>query len=65
MKALLGIKDLWDVVANGLPENASAADCKRDHKARDYIVLNLADHHSTRVKYDMKAKALWDTFKAT
>jgi gag-polypeptide of LTR copia-type/Domain of unknown function (DUF4219) len=65
MRALLSLKDLWDVVANGLPDNASAADRKRDHRARDYIALNLADHHLTRVKDDMTAKVLWDAFKGT
>jgi gag-polypeptide of LTR copia-type/Domain of unknown function (DUF4219)/GAG-pre-integrase domain len=65
MKSLLGIKDLWEVVANGLPDGASAADRKKDHRARDYIALNLADQHLTRVKDDMTAKVLWDAFKAT
>jgi hypothetical protein len=49
MKALLGIKELWDVVDCGLPVHASLAEHKKDQRTRAYVALNLADHHLTKM----------------
>ena len=56
----LQYKDLWDVVANGIPSGEAAKAKQQDQRARALIGLNVQSQYKSRVTSASSAKAAWD-----
>jgi hypothetical protein len=60
---VLKYKGLWDVVVNGLPEDATPVPRNNNDQASCILVLSLPEHHLPVVRRPgMTAKGLWDHF---
>ena len=64
MEAYLIVKDVWDVIEDGLQAPISSEVRARDRKAKAYITLSVSDEIKLFIGRELTAKETWEALEA-